>query len=359
LVRKRIKKRSSFWSCIKLLFRFEKGLLEIIDKTANSIDIKLESKPVIDYVDVIFKDEKIVNQEFFEKTYAYKFPKILPFYETEPNLSGREADKKSLNEFLSKHGPLFLTTNNKTLLSTFEEMVNQHCSLSSDNNNGGNLDTLVFESDKVEKLLKKCKADNFKLTGVINMLLVLAFKIINEKHGNKLSRFAYMNSISLRQFLPAEVREKAATFSYMANVVPTWFDLEEKPIEYLLANFWSMAKLESNTLHQKIANNQQFVRWNRLKYRPNKDELSCIYYLSNIGAYMKTLNFIDLTESYMTLRYNKSSCNTYDLHVSCMSINNRLCWSFYYHMDSFDPAFLSQLKQLIVSLSDSILEKNV
>jgi hypothetical protein len=189
------------------------------------------------------------------------------------------------------------------------------------------------------------------------MLLVLAFKIINEKHGNKLSRFAYMNSISLRQFLPAEVREKAATFSYMANVVPTWFDLEDRPIEYLLANFWSMAKLESNTLHQKIANNQQFVRWNWLKSKPDKDEIMNSHYLSNIGAYRATFNFLDLAESYMTLNIYKKTSNSYDFLVSNVSINNRLSWSFYYHMDSFTPAIVREIKDLVVSLSDLILEK--
>jgi hypothetical protein len=56
----------------------------------------------------------------------------------------------------------------------FDQMIKNQCTISPENQNGGKLMNLVFDSDKVEKLLKKCKADNLKLTGAINLLMVLA-----------------------------------------------------------------------------------------------------------------------------------------------------------------------------------------
>ncbi len=328
----------------------------MIDNAGCSIDTKVESKPVLDYVDIIFKDEEIVEMDFFQKTYNYKYPKCPAYYETEPSFSMNERDQAFQKKITTKYGPLDLTGSNGQVMIDFDQMIKNQCTISPENQNGGKLMNLVFDSDKVEKLLKKCKADNLKLTGAINLLMVLAFKIVNERNNHYLKRFHYMNSISLRQFLPEPIKSKAASFSYMANVVPVAFDLEEQPIEYFLDNFWSLAKLESNTLHQKIANNQQFVRWDWTKLKLGEDELACSYYLSNIGAYKThgVLKIIDLKESYMTLNINKKEKNSHDFLVSTVSINNTLCWSFMYHSTSYGST-IEEIRNLILDLSDKIV----
>jgi hypothetical protein len=321
-----------------------------------------EPYPILEYVDNIFRDRKVIDQEFFAKTADYKYPDLPSHLKKSHTKTDSETDQRLFHKF-NQDDQYFIKKDEKECFMSIKELIKNHSSSSFDNLNATKLMTFSFEPEKVKKYLAKCKSEGLKLTGALNMLLILTFKSLSKKYNSELNRIYYMNSISLRQFLAEDIRRKAASFSYMANAMPIYFDLNQKDsnesIEYYLANFWRLAKLESNTLHQKIANNQQFIRWDWTKVNRGENQMRFYYYLSNIGAYTwptGSNSLIELKGSYMTLNLKKMYSTIFEFAASTVSINDTLYWSFLYHFSANDYDMMDELKETLIDLSDKIAD---
>jgi hypothetical protein len=338
--------------------------MKILEKQALSLKSDpAEPYPILDYVDNIFKEKKVLDQEFFSNTADYKYPEMPPYLKKSSPKTDSDSDQSLLDKYIKNKKYILLKDESERFISICE-LIKNHSSSSPDNTNATKLITFCFGPEKVRKYLAKCKSEGLKLTGALNMLLILAFKVLSNKYNAELDRVYFMNSISLRQFLPEEIRSKAATFSYMANAMPIYFDLDQaepnNSIEYYLENFWRLAKLESNTLHQKIANNQQFIRWDWAKVNRTDNQMLFYFFLSNIGAYTWPSNdsssLFDFKDSYMTLNLKKMDNAKFELEANTVSINDTLYWSFLYHLSANDYTIMDELKQTLIWLSDKVEE---
>ena len=315
---------------------------------------------ILDYVDNIFKDKKVKDQDFYRITSNYEYPKLAPFLKSVQKPKQPEIEKKFMRKFLFKED-IYLVDDKQEKFLTISDLIQEHSSFSELNQNALKFISLIFDQTKVRKMLEKCKEGNFKLTGAINMLLMLALKRVAAKRDYSMNKLSYMNSISNRQFLPDELKSKANTFSYMANVIPANMSFEDGDEEYYIQNFWKYAKIESNTLHKKIANNHQFVRFDWSKLNFQEDENLADYYLSNIGAYsVSNRDKIDVMESYILLDLSKKKSldlsGKTQIAVSTVSINNRLCWSFFYNGFSDDFNVIEDLKKNVLDLSEEVFK---
>jgi hypothetical protein len=253
---------------------------------------------------------------------------------------------------------------NKQFIS-IGELIRKHSTWSAESDSALGMVRWKFDEHKVKKMLEKCKQTGMKLTGALNMLLIIAFQTMHERCHTKLEEISYMNSVSLRQFLPDNLKPNSATFSYMANFVPVVFDLRngenDTSVEYLLRNFWTLAKEESNTLHKKISNNQQYRRFLWKNNKIEENQLPFYFYLSNIGGFSQGCDdAIQIQESYMNMDRRKNVANfrisAYFALTSVVSINNVLCWSWCYNTTTYERETIEELSRIILELSDKILE---
>jgi hypothetical protein len=313
-------------------------------------------------VDNIYKDKKVIDQEFFAKTSDYKYPDLPPYLRKSDPRTDSDADTLLMQKFNENETSYSLFKDGQFFMS-IKDLIKNHSASSFGNQNATKVLRFSFSPEKTRKLLAKCKLEGLKLTGALNMFVFLAYKTLSNKYGHELKKMFYMNSISLRQFLPEEMRPNAETLSYMANALPITFSLENddnnESIEYYLDNFWKLAKLESETLHKKIANNQQYIRWDWTKVNRGENQMRFYYYLSNIGAYRwpsvaNTTSLFDLKGSYMSMNLTKNENAKFEFELNTVSINDSLFWSCLYHFSSNDFNKMDELLQAIVNVSDTV-----
>jgi hypothetical protein len=319
---------------------------------------------ILDYVDNIYKDNKVIDQEFFAKTSDYKYPDLPPYLRKGDPRTDSDADTLLIQKFNENETSHSLLKDGQFFMS-IKDLIRNHSSSSTENLNATKVLRFVFSAEKTRKLLAKCKSDGLKLTGVLNMFVILAYKSMSNKYGHELKKAYYMNSISLRQFLPEEMRPYSNTFSYMANAMPISFSLENyennDSIEYYLNNFWKLAKLESNTLHKKIANNQQYIRWDWTKVNRGEDQMRFYYYLSNIGSYrwplvVSTTSPFELKGSFMSMNLKKTENAKFEFELNTVSINDTLFWSCLYHFSSNDFDKMDELIQSVIYVSEKVVQ---
>jgi hypothetical protein len=329
-------------------------LIELIEKEVQSIEYEVKTYSVVDYADNIFKDKQILDKEFYEKTSKYTCPKLPKFVFDEPHTFDPE-DEEMWQRF-SKRSDLFIMDEaSKNLFMNVSDLMQNYASNSESNENAIKFSYFKFDREKTEKLLKKCKKGNFKVNGVINMLMMIAVKDIYAKYGEELNEMNYMNSISWRQFLSKEDQEKFSSFSYMACALPISFKTDFT-VDYMIENFWSIAKEESNLLHQKIANNQQFKRFDWGSYAFRDEETPCLYFSSNLGAFHNTENgrLLKIVDS-LNMQNDYLNSKTFCFSIVLLSIDNQLCWSFYYNRYANNFLFFEMAKKKIYQVLDKIV----
>jgi hypothetical protein len=124
----------------------------------------------------------------------------------------------------------------------------------------------------MDSLCLKCKQNNIKMNACLNMILVLCNKMLYEKYEIKRDTISYFNSISLRQFLDEGENERAHKYCYLVSGLPKLFELksDQTGMDHYVENFWRMAKLESDTFHERIAKKEHFIswKWDECKFSP-------------------------------------------------------------------------------------------
>jgi hypothetical protein len=327
----------------------------MIEKEVQSIEYEVKPYPVLEYVDNYFKDRNIIDQDFYKKTSKYTCPKIPESIMSDKHYKFDFEDQAMWYKFSNRSDLILIDEISQNVLIDMSDLMQNYASNSESNKNAMKFSYIKFDREITEKLLRKCKEGKFKVNGVINMLMMIAVKDIYAQYGKELNEMNYMNSISLLQFFSKEDQKIMSTISYMATTMPISFKTDFT-VDYMIDNFWSLAKEESNLLHNKLANNQQFKRFDWGNYTYCEEEAPYLFFSSNLGAYENKesclIKIIDSIICQSDIRKPKLWCLT----IAPVTIDNQLGLSFYWNNYSMNYLFVEMTKNVITKLMNIILD---
>ena len=289
-----------------------------------------------------------IIQGFYEKNFIHKEKiehKCIPDVDSK-NLSLKEKQKisnKKCPEFInvvkatleSKYdtylsdllgnidlNSAILTDNNKiyiTLKNLIDDSKNFHTKLS----------TFVFENEKLDKLLMKCRKENVKLNGCLNMVSIIAMKILYHKMNEENSiPIYYMNAVSLNR----EPMKNINSLGFKVNNLLFEFDVDlgENFLNEWYDKFWDLSRVESNKMHEMIKNGDHYrsIDYSNI---PTGNNFSNHFFLTNIGK-MEPLDgedknrLIKINQRFAQLNFSKDSrWRLFYIHV--LTVKNSLNFS--------------------------------
>jgi hypothetical protein len=213
-----------------------------------------------------------------------------------------------------------------------------------------------FTGDKFKKFINICKANNAKVTGVINMMFVLgwrmAYEIQNDetKMNELKSKISSTSSdrhpiISTTKLFSARTQPinfstavnlrgfiKDISYDALAWLGSTLFssfdqdtDLEDP--EFWKTTFWNYARQESEQFHARLKQGEQFQIFEAQKPL-EKGESRIHFGLSNLivpGFALMHLKKIQINELYTTASYRPGWINDLTYH-NMININDNMYW---------------------------------
>ena len=211
----------------------------------------------------------------------------------------------------------------------------------------------------LSKLIVKCQHNNLKLNGCINMILLIALKMSYAKYTRlELEKVIYFNSISLRNFVAHEEKNRFHTLGYMSNSIYKEFEVTES-VDSLLSNFWENAMQESNEMHSRFENNEQFYRSKWLE--PGKDELDFHYFLSNLGVKKPSISSEVHHESLIHVAEHYKVSNLFERKFkgiffgSMTTINNKMFWSLLFSTKATNLEFANFFEKSVLEILKLII----
>lgn len=209
---------------------------------------------------------------------------------------------------------------------------------------------MLFTGDALKKFLAACKSNNAKVTSVINMMFVLGWRIAYEKLNEKFKTEDFESSWNSRYPNLSNTKLKTAksqkiTYSMITNLrnylksIPNdmlaWmctniFSSFEKETnidepEFWQKTFWEYARIESENLHSRLEQGEQFQIFDALEHL--KTEESRVHFrLSNLILPSSFVLNHSFKNFYLYDIYNTSSrINKTNLsYVNVINYNERL-----------------------------------
>ena len=317
-------------------------LFEIIEDIYNNKYVEKQCYNILPAVEnrFQFRNDGKIN---------FNFPKVPSFVNAKDAKHQSITDDYYYKNIDSSHLDGFIkTTKNENYIS-IKELIKSSIM------NNSKFKFLKFDKSLIEPIIKKSKSKGVKMNGCINMILIIAHKLLYESYGVQINQINYYNSISFRQYLDKEEEKEAQKFSYLVSGLPKYYDFDipdQCGFDYYMNNFWSMAKLESDSFHERLNQKEHYISWvwNDFKYEPSN--MWYEFFCANLGSLPSSANsdyaksLIRVNEFYELMRIDESSKDSISTSVTCSLENNLLLVMMY---NSF---FIS--KKHIESLSNTV-----
>jgi hypothetical protein len=206
--------------------------------------------------------------------------------------------------------------------------------------------TLVINKTDLARLIKKCKENNVKLTSFLNMILVLALRLLydnNKEHiSDKDQIINYATNISLREFPEFKQYNTDNTnnstigcyigLSFMSFTEQLRFSNSNKD---WVNDFWRLTKKESDDFHTKL-NKGEFV--NSIHLPPIKKEKDDFFYhfgnsnLGKVDASLKKdeVSLIRVQQAFATSKYSRENFLCWFSNL-IITVEDQLCWTISYN----------------------------
>jgi hypothetical protein len=338
-------------------------LLEIIESNLNDPSFETRTNltllPPIE--DLYYKNYSDKEREL-ESTPLINYPQFLKEKIDETFLTNNSfsGDEKLLDKIVYSYGE------NHNLI----EHMRLRDLIESSKSNSIKISRLMFEEERTTKLMKKCKAENCKLTGALNVLSCFALNKYFKKHGyiSKVnesdieSTLPYYTAISLRQFNTIgceDIVEQVNNYEmgfYVTGmmskiVVPEFND------ELFKEEFWKYAREDTRQLHERLKRGDAFIP---LKSAPIPADMIIDFHgLSNLGVLPNRptpSSKIHIIQGFSEINLERSVV-AYGLNFFFIStVNNQLCVSIVNNgvitQNSFINEFINNFKTIFDSLLD-------
>ena len=228
---------------------------------------------------------------------------------------------------------------NKKIFSTYREMVEEN------KNHFTAIQKISLEQNITQKLLEKCKQHQTKLTGCLHMITILATQQIFKNFAEEnIENVRYSTAVDMRPLLnpPIDTFIKMGTFAIGFDSNFNSFINEIDKPNFWSQNFWSYAKLESDTLHSRIFRKEHFSIVDDLSTMKQSENLIDLRFkqfqyhfkFSNRGdmsGLIKTENqFIEFLESFTGMSYTENNKSRIFTHF-VETIDKNLFWSWTYN----------------------------
>jgi hypothetical protein len=222
---------------------------------------------------------------------------------------------------------------------------------------------ISFQGDKFKRFISKCKLNNTKITGVINLMMVIAWRMAYENLNNNESRSkeitANMSSTSSDKYpilsttkLSEVTRTQKINFSTIVNLRAHIKDIEQDALAWLCnslyssfdkdtdlsdpsfwnTTFWQYAREDSESFHDRLKRGEQFQIFE--SHKPLEADESRIHFgLSNMiipNQATQMLKMFKIDQLYTTASYRKGWVNDLTYH-NMININDNLFWIVSYN----------------------------
>jgi hypothetical protein len=228
----------------------------------------------------------------------------------------------------------FFTHDNK-FFTTYKDMVQQN------KDHFTTVQALVFNADITQRLLQKCKNHKSKLSGSLQMILVLATQEIFKRfNGGETEGLYYSLAVSLRPFLdpPIESNRMGHCSKSFKFEVHEFIDTSQE--DFWSLKFWHYAKIESDEIHDRIAKQEYFNVGNIQAMNQVSSVDACVrqckfhFKLSNRGDMTSVLTtenqIFKFVESFSGNSFSENNQTTLFGHY-VESLNGQLFWSWGYN----------------------------
>ena len=197
---------------------------------------------------------------------------------------------------------------------------------------------IKYEREKFAPIAQQCKKLNIKLNGCLNMILVIAHKLLYDKYetSENISKIHYFNSVSLRKYLNKE--KDAQKFCYLvANLFKTHeFNSDQKCFDSYLRGFWHDAKIESDNFHKRLNDREYLINWKWSDCKVNHNEMCFDYFCANLGSLPSSSSLVNgqtqiqVLESFDVMNISADSRDGL-MSVITSTIDNNLFWSIMFN----------------------------
>lgn len=220
--------------------------------------------------------------------------------------------------------------------------------------NNSKFKALLITKKELERILKKCKENNVKLTTYVNIAVGLALRMMYEKNENKSNQtINYTTNVSLRE-LP-EYKNYAKNYKLAESIgcyIGLSFssfneDLKHNEISNpdWVKDFWLKCKQETDTFHENL-NKGEFIHSIHL---PNKkkefDEFFYHFGNSNLGVLRSDASsskLIKVRQAFATGRYAKENFLCWFTNLLA-TIDGQLCWTISFNSNMIRENVIDEL----------------
>lgn len=236
-------------------------------------------------------------------------------------------------------------------------------------NNEFKFTSFILENSLLNKLLVKCKKVDSKLTGCINVIAALAISQLykRHKHDELSSKIGFQLLANLKPFLNIDHLNPGYWAVIMNSIIEIeGINVDEDDTTKLRNRFWSLAKTESDSIHERIDAKELFENAKGeslfLEMILNGEKFEngggAHFALSNLGAlqYAK-LSLLRQREFYFCTSLLKDRWNALIFH--CLSsIDGHLCWGIVYTFEFVSDAIIDEYLELIKKIVSIVTQDN-
>ena len=244
-----------------------------------------------------------------------------------------------------------------------------------------------FNGNKFKTFLAKCKLNNAKITGVINTMFVLAWRLVyanlnNENKMNELTAKLSSTSSDRHPILSntdlSASRDQKISYSTIVNLRGHIKDIEHDSLVWLCNSlyssfdsatdlsdptfwndtFWELSRNESDSFHNRLKKGEQFQIFEQQKTL-EEGESRIHYGLSNLIVPKQAtqhLNLFRIEQLYTTASYRQNWVNDLSYH-NMININDNLCWilsyNSYFIKNEVIKVFVNSVMEIYDILCDS------
>jgi hypothetical protein len=228
--------------------------------------------------------------------------------------------------------------------------------------------TLVIHKTELAAILKKCKEHGVKLTSFLNMCLILALRMMYEKHdkigntneSNEDQLINYSINISLREFpeYQAYNPEKNSTIGCYIGLS---FNSFGTPLRASGPNwtgeFWRVAKEESDEFHHKLDQGEFINSIHLPAKKREKQEFFYHFGNSNLGVLPSTLKgkkMIRVKQTFATSKYSKENFLCWFSNLIA-TIDNQMCWTISYNTSTIRQEVINMLIENLTKIIKELM----
>ena len=225
--------------------------------------------------------------------------------------------------------------------------------------------TLLIKKPDFEKILKKCKENNTKLTSFLNMVLIAAFRLVNLKYDKtcltSYESIHYTTNISLREF--DEFKKccnngNETIGCYIGLMTGSFYNsFNFKDSSKWKPDVWKYAKEESKKFHDRLRN-KEFVHTLSLPYG-NKEANNYLYHfgMSNLGVLESSLTknkLIQIKQTFASTKYSRESFLCWFTNL-IGTIDNELCWTISFNSHVMKQEIITTFIEYITKIIKELI----